>query len=214
MSDDPLIDTMPPTDNTTTNSCIACAHVHHRVTPPRAPLSTHHQTPHLCQTTLPGAFQPRSSSAGVDGDISRKASGCNSISPTPGRIDTSSSTRVDGDISRKASGCDSVLPAPSCIDTTLPTSPSTPAANSVVLGGPIISPRNWDKETQARTLGASRFDAIRLACSSYHVSDDGVPTLTEDIIRKYGYTRINASANKVVVCYNDIKWVHKKVREL
>jgi hypothetical protein len=118
--------------------------------------------------------------------------------------------RVDGDISRKASGCDSILPAPGRVDTTLLTSPSTPAA----LGGPIISPRNWDKETQAWTLGASQFDAIRLACSSYHVGDDGVPTLTEDIIQKCGYTCIKASADKVVVCYNDIKWVHKKVWEL
>jgi hypothetical protein len=82
------------------------------------------------------------------------------------------------------------------------------------LRGPIISPCNWDKETQARTLGAGRFDAIRLACSFYHVGDDGVPTLTEDIIQKCGYTRIKASANEVVVCYNDIKWVHKKVWEL
>ncbi len=134
-SDYPLIDTVPPTDNTITNSRIAWACVHHQVTLPHAPLSTHHQTPHLRQATLPGAFQPRSSSARVDGDISRKASGCDSVLPAPSCVNTSSSARVDGDISREASGCDSVSTASSRVDTTLPTSPSTPAADSVVLGG-------------------------------------------------------------------------------
>ncbi len=69
-------------------------------------------------------------------------------------------------------------------------------------------------ETHARTLSASRFDVIRLACSKYHVSDNGIPTLTEDIIWNCGYTRLKASADKVVVCYNNIRGVYQKVWDL
>jgi hypothetical protein len=82
------------------------------------------------------------------------------------------------------------------------------------VGGPITSPRHWDKESQARCIGASRFDATHLACRAYHVGEDGVSTLTEDIVRNCGFTRIKASADDVVVCYNDIMYVHKRVREL
>jgi hypothetical protein len=90
----------------------------------------------------------------------------------------------------------------------------TPASNPVTVGGPITSPQNWDKETTARSLGASRFDATCLACSAYHVGKDSVATLPEDVICNCGFRRIKASADDVVVCYNDIKWVHQKVRGL
>jgi hypothetical protein len=83
-----------------------------------------------------------------------------------------------------------------------------------LVGGPITSPLNWDKEMQAQSLGASRFDISRLACPAYHGGNDGTPTLTEDFIRECGFTCIKASADDIVVCYNDIIYVHQKVREL
>ncbi len=61
---------------------------------------------------------------------------------------------------------------------------------------------------------ASRFDILRLACPAYHGGNDGTPTLTEDFIRECGFTRIKASADNVVVYYNDIIYVHQKVWEL
>ncbi len=50
------------------------------------------------------------------------------------------------------------------------------------MGGSVISPRTRDRDLRAHTLGASRFDVIKLACSEYHVGMDGVPTLTENIL--------------------------------
>ena len=90
----------------------------------------------------------------------------------------------------------------------------TVAGTSGLMGGPITSPRNWDKETQARSLGASKFDVSRLACPAYHGGPDGPSVLTEDFIRECGFTRIKATADDVVICYNDIMYVHQKVREL
>jgi hypothetical protein len=83
-----------------------------------------------------------------------------------------------------------------------------------LVGGPITSRRNWDKETQACSLGASRFDILRLACPAYHGGANGTPTLTDDFIQECGFTCIKASANDVVVCYNNIMYVHQKVWEL
>jgi hypothetical protein len=180
--DNPLV--APSTNDANANSRVAWARVHNWVTLPHIPLSTCHQGPHLRQTTLPGAFQPRRS---------------------PGHIDKNSVP--------EASDQAGVSPTPRCVNPTLPMPSPTPASDSVTVGGPIISPGNWDKETQAWSLGASRFDATHLACSAYHVNKDGVATLTEDIIHR-GFTRIKASADNVVVCYNDIKWVHQKVQGL
>jgi hypothetical protein len=36
-------------------------------------------------------------------------------------------------------------------------------------GGPIVSPRQGDREGQARKLGASQFDIIKLASTDYHI---------------------------------------------
>ncbi len=207
-SNNPSSETLPSPDDATANSRVAWAHVHHRVpqcTPPCAQSSSRRQTPAFRQTTPPGAFQPRHSSERVDGGFGHQASGCDGNLPAPGRINTTHP---------EASGRDGNPHAPSHVDTTHPASSSSPEAAPDVVGGPIISPCNWDMETHARTLGASQFDVICLACSKYHVGDDGVPTLTEDIIRNCGYTRLKASADEVVVCYNDIRWVHQKVRDL
>jgi hypothetical protein len=192
-SGEPSADGLPPVEGATANSCVvenptansqvAWARVHHRVTPPWVPTSQH--GPQLCQTTLPGAFQPRRSPERVDDDASTEAPGRAAASPTPGRIDH-----------------------------TLPMVFPDSADTSDIVGGPITSPRHWDKESQVRSIGASRFDATRLACRAYHVGEDGVSTLTEDIICNCGFTRIKASADDVMVCYNDIMYVHKRVWEL
>ncbi len=50
-----------------------------------------------------------------------------------------------------------------------------------VVGGAIISPRHSDRAIQAHSLGASRFNVIRLATPEYHVGMDGSDTLTEDV---------------------------------
>jgi hypothetical protein len=82
------------------------------------------------------------------------------------------------------------------------------------VGGPIVLPRHSDRAVHARTLGASRFDVIRLATEVYHVGMDGCATLMEDVLQDCGYAHIKASVEDVVVCYNDIILVHNKVREL
>ncbi len=114
----------------------------------------------------------------------------------------------------EASGRADISSTPGRVDPALLTVFPNPEDNSHIVGGPITSPRHWDKESQARSLGASRFDAMRLVCHAYHVGDDGVPTLTEEIICNCGFTCIKASVDDIVVCYNDIMYVHKKVWEL
>jgi hypothetical protein len=66
----------------------------------------------------------------------------------------------------------------------------------------------------ARTLGASCFDIIRLATKDYHVGMDGVVNLTEEAIWACRYAQVKATAEDVVVCYNDIILAHHKVSEL
>ena len=83
-----------------------------------------------------------------------------------------------------------------------------------VVGGPVISPRHRDRDLRARTLGASRFDVINLACAEYHVGMDGVPTLTDEILVERGFAISSASVDDVVVCYNDIILAHRKIAEL
>jgi hypothetical protein len=72
------------------------------------------------------------------------------------------------------------------------------------VGGSVISPRKRDRDLRSRTLGASRFDVIKLACSEYHVGMDGVHTLTEDILAARGFAQALANVEDVVVCYKDI----------
>jgi hypothetical protein len=82
------------------------------------------------------------------------------------------------------------------------------------VGGSVISPRTRDRDLHTHTLGASRFDVIKLACSEYHVGMDGVPMLTEDILAAQGFAQALANVEDVVVCYNDIILAHRKIMEL
>jgi hypothetical protein len=83
-----------------------------------------------------------------------------------------------------------------------------------VVGGPIVLPRHSDCAIHARSLGASRFDVMRLATEEYHVGMDGCESLMEDVLQDCGYAHIKASVKDVIVCYNDIILVHHKVRKL
>jgi len=83
-----------------------------------------------------------------------------------------------------------------------------------VVGGPIVSPRHSDRAIHARSMGASRFDVIRLATPEYHIGMDGTDNLTEDTLQDCGYSTIKATVDDVMVCYNDIILVHHKVMEL
>jgi hypothetical protein len=67
---------------------------------------------------------------------------------------------------------------------------------------------------RACSLGASRVDVIRLACSEYHIGMGGVTTLTEDILEARGFSQVTANVEDVVVCYSDIILAHRKVTEL
>ncbi len=78
-------------------------------------------------------------------------------------------------------------------------------------GGGLISPPHRDRAQHARTLGASRFDVIRLASTKYHVGMEGLATLTEDDIRASGYAEVTATAEDTVICYKDIILAHRKV---
>jgi hypothetical protein len=66
----------------------------------------------------------------------------------------------------------------------------------------------------ARTLGASRFDVMKLASAEYHYGMDGVEDLNEKFIQDCGYGIVKATVEDVVVCFNDIIMVHRKVRDL
>ena len=66
----------------------------------------------------------------------------------------------------------------------------------------------------ARTLGASRFDVMTLASKGYHSGMDGVDDLTERFIHDCGYGIVKATVEDVVVCFNDIIMVHRKVQDL
>ncbi len=85
---------------------------------------------------------------------------------------------------------------------------------ATVVGGPIVSPCHSNRAMHARTLGASCFDIIKLATKEYHVSMDGVVTLSKELIQECGYGTIKASVEDVVVCYNNIIMVHHRVHEL
>jgi hypothetical protein len=184
-SEIPLVSLSPPPVDANTNSRVAWACVHNRVTPPRIPSYACHQGPELRQTTLPRAFHPRRS-------------------PTRNKEDS-----VTG-----AAGPANFAPSPTQAHPTPPMAFPAVADTSGIVGGPITSPQNWDKETQVQSLGASRFNVLRLACPAYHGGNDGAPALTEEFIQQCGFTCIKASAEDVVVCYNNIMYVHQKVREL
>jgi hypothetical protein len=83
-----------------------------------------------------------------------------------------------------------------------------------IVEGPIVLPRHSDRAIHSRSLGASRFDVMRLATEEYYVGMDGCESLMEDVLQDCGYAHIKATVKDVVVCYNDIILVHHKVREL
>ena len=77
-----------------------------------------------------------------------------------------------------------------------------------------MSPRHSDRSMHARTLGASRFDVMKLASEGYHSGMDRVDILTERFIQDCGYGIVKATMEDIVVCFNNIIMVHRKVRDL
>ena len=79
-------------------------------------------------------------------------------------------------------------------------------------GSPIVSSRASDRERLARDLRTSRFDMATLAHAKYHGGTAGKPELTLDFIHECGYDSITVEAPKdILICYNDIILVHRKV---
>ena len=82
------------------------------------------------------------------------------------------------------------------------------------MGGPILSPRHSNRAMHARTLGASRFNVMKLTSVEYHYGMDGVDVLKESFIQDCGYGIVKATVEDIVVCFNDIIMVHRKVCDL
>ena len=88
------------------------------------------------------------------------------------------------------------------------------APSGCIVLGPIVSPCHSDRAMHARTLGASRFDIIKLACAHDHSEMDGIPSLDNASIQKCGYGHVKHSVEDVVICFKDIILVHKRVCKL
>jgi hypothetical protein len=85
----------------------------------------------------------------------------------------------------------------------------TPVGPRVMITlGPIVSPRNRDRDNRARELKANRSDITALANAPYHCGvDDGVDPLTSGILAAVDYTCIGT--DDVVACHNGIIDVHR-----
>ena len=55
---------------------------------------------------------------------------------------------------------------------------------------------------------------MKLASAEYHYGMDGVDNLNEKFIQDCGYGIVKATVEDVIVCFNDIIMVHRKVRDL
>ena len=89
---------------------------------------------------------------------------------------------------------------------------SAPRQNRIT-PGPIASPRNRDRDSRARELGANRSDISALATAGYHCGiDGGVDPLTSITLVDVGYT--NIGSDDVVACHNAIIEVHRKVLQM
>jgi hypothetical protein len=81
-----------------------------------------------------------------------------------------------------------------------------------VLGGPIISPRQWDWAQVAQAAGVSLLDVAALGCQEYHGYEEGYCPLTTEIIFRCGYR--NHTGDAVIACHHDIILLHRKVLDL
>jgi hypothetical protein len=89
--------------------------------------------------------------------------------------------------------------------------PSSDEDGDNTQGGPIISPRHWNRMRLAQKMGISPLDAAALGYREYHGKDKGYYLLTKEIIFRCGYkdhTRTNA-----IVCYKDIILLHPWVMD-
>jgi hypothetical protein len=80
------------------------------------------------------------------------------------------------------------------------------------LGGPIISPRHWDRARVAQSAGVSSLDVATLGCQEYHGYKNEYYPLTQNIIFWCGYR--NHLGNEVIACHHDIILLHRRVLDL
>lgn len=80
------------------------------------------------------------------------------------------------------------------------------ASTTLLLGGPILSPRNMDRERHAREHSVSRFNVTALAHSAYHGHRDGYASIHAQYLQSCGYDSF--TADDVVTCFNDIISAH------
>jgi hypothetical protein len=89
-------------------------------------------------------------------------------------------------------------------------------STSPCIGGHIESPRLSDKEHLACARQTSLCNIVGLASDAYHGGPYGVQTLLERFIHNCGYASFSntLSAKDVIVCYNEIQQIHRKVLQL
>ena len=98
-------------------------------------------------------------------------------------------------------------------DHTVPIVNETETRPNRVTPGPIASPRNRDRDSRARELGANRSDISALATVPYHCGvDDGVDPMTSVTLVEVGYN--NIGSDDVVACHNAIIDVHRRVLQM
>ena len=100
----------------------------------------------------------------------------------------------------------------SLLDNPTARTPDLRRNDSVPCGGPISSPRNLDRESHARELGASRFDITTLAHADYHAGHYGSARINASFLQDCGFR--NISADDVVTCFNDIITAHDTIMDL
>ncbi len=88
--------------------------------------------------------------------------------------------------------------------------------SSPCMGGHIESPCPSDKEHLARACQTSLYNIAGLALDAYHGGPYGVQTLLERFIHNCGYVSFSntLTAEDVIVCYNEIHQIHRKVLQL
>jgi hypothetical protein len=101
-------------------------------------------------------------------------------------------------------------------DLAIPRPPSTPpttAPQAMIIPGPIVSPRNRDRDFCAREFRANQSDIKALVNIQYHCGiEEGFDSLTPSIIAADVYS--NIGSDDVVACHNNIIEMHRHTMQL
>ncbi len=88
-----------------------------------------------------------------------------------------------------------------------PSSPPTNASQVMITLGPIVSPRNHDRDFRAWELRANCSDIKALVNVQYHCGiEEAFDSLTLSIIAAVGYS--NIGSDNIVACHNNIIEMH------